>query len=398
MLCQQNFNSFLPTNLIFGFNSIKNDLVDKIKEFDKSKVFIATDQGLVEAGIIHEIDSLLKEQGIETVVFSEVEPNPHADTVMRGLKVYNEEACDILLAVGGGSAIDFAKAVGVVVANPGHILDYRRGQKTIMHQPPILFAVPTTVGTGSEVTSVSVITDREASRKYVIASPKIAPEIAIVDPSLTLTLPRQIVSTTAMDALVHAIETYVSLKANPLTDGLSMQAIKILHEYLPATYANPNNIEARSQVHLASAIAGIAFGLGALGMVHSCSHPMSAVHNVPHGLANAIILPAVVEHNLIANIKKYAEIARVFNPKLHFETDRVATGALPKLIQQFNQQLDIPVDFSHLGIEFTEEMIERLSNDAMDDVGTIHFNPRKAIKEDVIKIYEKVLPLNKKRP
>lgn len=397
LLNQQNFSSTLPTNLVFGVNSIKNHLVDKIKEFGKTNVFLATDPGLVKAGIPAFIESLLTENGIRTCIFSDIEPNPYATTVMKGLESYKQSSCDMILAVGGGSAMDFAKAVGTVATNPGHILDFRRGKKTVTEDIPLLFAVPTTVGTGAEVTAVSVITDHEVERKYVIASPKIIPKYAFVDPSLTKSLPRQVVAATGIDALVHAIEAYVSLKATPITDGLAMQAIKMLKENLPATYAHPDNIEARSQVHLASSIAGMAFGLGGLGLVHSCSHPMSAIYKVPHGLANAIFLPIVIKHNLIANTKKYADISRVFDPSLGFATNHTAAQQLPKLIHQFNEALDIPKDFSYLGIKFTEESIERLSNDALDDVGTVPNNPRKAYKEDIINIYEKALPLYKEK-
>src|SRR4051812_35480224 len=304
-LSQQSFNSALPTNVIFGVNSVEESLAVKIKEFNKLNVFIATDPGLVQAGIPDKIQSLLKENGIHSIVFSEIEPNPRAVTVMKGAQIYKSESCDMILAVGGGSAMDFSKAVGVMVSHPGHILDYRRGEKPVVNEIPTLFAIPTTVGTGSEVTNVAVVTDHEAGRKYIVASPVLAPKIAFVDPSLTISLPRHVVAATGIDALVHAIEAYVSMKATPITDGLALQAIKMLKENLPITYAQPENIEARSQVHLASCIAGMAFGLGGLGMVHSCSHPMSAVYHVPHGLANAILLPIVVKHNLIANFKKY---------------------------------------------------------------------------------------------
>ena len=178
------------------------------------------------------------------------------------------------------------------------------------------------------MTSVSVVTDTEKGRKFVVASPLLLPKYAIIDPEMTRTLPRHVVSSTAVDALVHALEAYVSVKANPLTDGLALQAIKMIKEYLPATYAHPDNLEARAQVHLASTIAGLAFGIGGVGLVHSCSHPMSARHNVPHGLANAILLPYVVEHNLIANYKRFADIARIFEPSLHQVSDRVAAEKL----------------------------------------------------------------------
>ncbi|MCH6267531.1 iron-containing alcohol dehydrogenase family protein [Neobacillus citreus] len=392
-LSQQSFNSALPTLVIFGVNSLEAHLASKIKECKKSKVFIATDQGLVKAGIPHKIYAILKRDGIESIIFSEVEPNPHAETVMKGSELYKAEGCDMILAIGGGSAMDFAKAVGVAVSHPGHILDYRRGEKPVVNEIPTLFAIPTTVGTGSEVTTVSVITDHKAGRKYVIAAPTLAPKIAIVDPLLTASLPRQIVATTGIDALVHAVEAYVSIRATPITDGLAIRAIKMLKEHLPAAYAHPDNLEARSQVHLASTIAGMAFGLGGLGIVHSCSHPMSAVYHVPHGLANAILLPSVVEYNLIANYKKYAEIARVIDFSLISVDDRNAAKSLAGILRDFNQSLDIPSDFNYLGIQFTEDMVDRLANDAMDDKGTIPNNPRKAEKEDIIKIYKRVLPL-----
>lgn len=393
-LSQQTFQSALPTNVIFGVNSVEDILAVKIKEFNKSKVFIATDPGLVQTGIPDKIKSLLKENGIDAVVFSEIEPNPHAVTVMKGAQVYKAESCDMILAVGGGSAMDFSKAVGVMASHPGHILDYRRGEKPVVNEIPTLFAIPTTVGTGSEITTVAVVTDHEAGRKYVVASPVLAPKIAFVDPVLTTSLPRHVVSTTGMDALVHALEAFTSVRSTPITEGLALQAIKMLKDHLPPSYANPDNLEARSQVHLASTIAGMAFGLGGLGLVHSCSHPMSAIYHVPHGLANAILLPYVMEHNLISDYKKYADIARIFDPSLTFENDKVAAEQLVVLLNDFTQSLNIPKDFSYLGIEFTKEMVDRLAHDAMEDKGTIPNNPRKVYKEDVIKIYHKVLPLH----
>ncbi|KOO51613.1 iron-containing alcohol dehydrogenase family protein [Viridibacillus arvi] len=392
-LSQQTFNSVLPTNVIFGVNSVRESLTVKIKEFNKSKVFIATDPGLVKAGIPDEIQSLLKENGINGIIFSEVEPNPHAVTVMKGADLYKAESCDMILAVGGGSVMDFSKAVGVMVSHSGHILDYRRGEKPVVNEIPTLFAIPTTVGTGSEVTNVSVVTDHEAGRKYVVASPILVPMIAFVDPSLTTSLPRHVVATTGIDALVHALEAFTSVRSTPITDGLALQAIKMLKDHLPPSYAHPDNLEARSQVHLASTIAGLAFGLGGVGLVHSCSHPMSAIYHVPHGLANAILLPYVIKYNLISNYKKYADIARIFDPSLTFENDKVAAERLVDLLNDFNQSLNIPKDFSYLGIEFTKEMVDRLSHDAMEDKGTIPNNPRKVVREDIIEIYNQVLPL-----
>ncbi len=393
-LSQKTFSSTLPTDIIFGVDSVKSNLPAKMKEFNKSKVFIGTDPGLVTAGIIDKIQTLLKDEGIDSVVFSEVEPNPHADTVMRGAQLYKNESCDMILAIGGGSAMDFTKAVGAVATNSGHILDYRRGKNTLSNEIPLLFCIPTTVGTGAEVTAVSVVTDSGAGRKYVVSSPLLIPKIAFVDPSLTKSLPNHVVASTGMDALVHAIEAYTGVKSTPITDGLALQAIKMLKENLPASYAHPDNLEARAQVHLASTIAGMAFGIAGVGLVHSCSHPMSALYQVPHGLANAVLLPYVLDYNLIANYKKYAEIARIFDSSLILENDMTAANELVVLIEQFNASVDIPADFGSTEKLFTEEMIHQLAEDAMDDIGTIPNNPRKVKKEDVIQIYKKVLPLS----
>ncbi|MFJ8063219.1 iron-containing alcohol dehydrogenase [Psychrobacillus sp. NPDC096426] len=314
MLQNLNFNSCLPANIRFGLNIVKNELLQAIQQANKSKVFIATDAGLVKTGLIDSITTPLIENGIETIIFSDVEPNPTADTVMRGADLYNENSCDMIIAIGGGSSMDFSKAVGVVVTHSGHILEFRReGGKVITNPIPLLFAIPTTVGTGSEVTAVSIVTDKSAGRKCAISSPNLIPKIAFIDPLLTITLPRHIVAATAIDALVHAIEAYTSLRSNPISDGLALQAMRMIIENLPASYAQPDNIEARTQIHLASTIAGMAFTLGGLGLVHYCSHPMSAVYNVPHGVANAILLPHVIEYNLISNHKKFANIARIFN-------------------------------------------------------------------------------------
>ncbi len=287
--------------------------------------------------------------------------------------------------------MDFAKGVSAILANSGHILDYRRGKEVLKAKGPTIIAIPTTVGTGAEVTTSAVITDPIAKRKYIIASPLIQPAYVIVDPSLTYTLPSSIVAATGMDALVHAIESYVSLSATPLSEAFSLQAIKMLIEFLPASYAQPANIEARSQIHLASTLAGFAFNYGKLGLVHSCSHPMSAHFQVPHGIANAILLPYVIGFNKIANIKKFAEIARIFDSSLLMKNDIFAANQLENLVHALNKELNIPSNFKYLNIVFTNDMIEKLALDALDNIGTLPHNPRKATKDDIIQIYSQVL-------
>lgn len=395
-LQNQIFFSALPTEVKFGLHITQKELAKDIRATGNQKVFIATDKGLLKAGVVDEVTTVLEKEGIDYIVFADIEPNPYAETVMKGIAAYKENNCDMILAVGGGSAIDFGKAVGVMVHNRGHILDYRRGKEQVTKPLPVLFVISTTVGTGSEVTAVSVVTDPAIGRKYIVASPYLLPKTAYVDPALTFNLPRQHVAATGIDALVHAMEAYTSKNSTPIADGLALQAVRMIKEYLPRTYAHPDDYEGRSQVHLASTIAGMAFGLAGLGLVHSCSHPMSAVYHVPHGIANAIILPYVIEYNVIANYKKYADLACIFDEQLVMESCESAANQLAALIKKFTAAVDIPEDFSFLGIDVDEDVIDRLANDAMDDKGTIPVNPRKVYKEDVINIYKRVLPMTKK--
>lgn len=386
-----NFNSLLATNLIFGEDCVNENLPLIMKEQGYSKIFIATDPGIVSSGILNKVIVILEGNNITYEIFSDVETNPLDSTVMEGMGVYVKGNCELIIALGGGSAMDFAKGVSAVVGNGGHILDYRRGKETLHKKCPTIIAIPTTVGTGSEVTPVSVITDPKAKRKYIIASPYIQPRYAMVDPTLTYTLPAHIVASTGMDALVHAIESYTSNAANPFSESFSMQAMKMLVNNLPSSFRNIEDREARAQVHLASTLAGFAFNYGKLGIVHSCSHPMSARYGVPHGVANAVILPYVLEFNKVTNIEKFAEIARLFDATLIGTDDKEAASQVSNVVHRFNVELSIPSTFKHLNIDFTQQMIEELAKDAMDDVGTFPFNPRQANMDDIVSIYQKVL-------
>lgn len=385
------FNFSNSTRILYGEHKLDPFLLKELKRQNKRSAFLATDPGLVQTGIIERIEQLLHDQGISVHIFSDVSPNPKASSVRKGALEYQEANCDFILAIGGGSPMDFAKAVGVVVSHGGDVLDYVVDQKPIKHSLPFLVCVPTTAGTGSEVTSVAVVTDEQQERKLVLASPLIGPDVAIIDPILTATLPRHIVATTGMDAFVHAIESYTSINANPFTDSLALQSMKMLKEHLPASYAHAFNSDSRAQVQIASTMAGVAFNAAGLGLVHACSHPMSALFQVPHGLANAIILPKATEYNVISNVKKYADIARILNPNLVNSDDETAAYTIVDLIEKFNNQLDLPKDFSYLK-EVTPAHLEKLVNDAMQDQLTIPLNPRKVEKEDVEQIYKKLLP------
>jgi alcohol dehydrogenase class IV len=392
ILNNQNFSAWMPTQIVFGLNSVQKQLPVEVLNAGCKKPLIVTDQGLVKSGVIENIVKSLSKHQIHSVVFSEVEPNPVASTVHKGGKLFSEEQCDLIIAVGGGSSMDAAKAIAVIINNPGDILDYRRGGKPIQESLPLIYAIPTTAGTGSEVTPVSVITDSVIKRKFVVASPRIAPKIAFIDPAMTYSLPRHHIAATGMDALVHAIEAYTTNRAHPIGDGLAVESIRMIREYLPASYSDPTNHEAKAQVLLASTIAGLAFSLSGLSLVHSMSHPMSAWFHVPHGLANAILLPYVIEYNIISNVEKYRNIQLIFDMSSYSLTKYAAAEKLVEELRKFSRSLDIPSDFGYLKIDIDDEVISGLADDALDDRGTLPNNPRKPTKEDIVNLYKKVFP------
>ena len=260
-----------------------------------SKVLLVTDTGLVRTGIPRRVSDLLAGAGVACVIFDAVEANPSLGTVDLAAGRLPAEGCQGLIAVGGGSPMDAAKAVGILATNPGKLLDYV-GLGKVVHPLPALIAIPTTTGTGSEVTQFTVITDHAQRRKVVIGGPQVAPSHALLDPELVANLPGGLLAATAMDALTHAVESVISTFASPFTDGLALEAIRLIEANLrearntqaPAPWAN---------LLYASTMAGLAFSYARTGLVHGMAHPLSAYCDVPHGLANAILLPHVLAYN-----------------------------------------------------------------------------------------------------
>ena len=263
-----------------------------------------TDAGLTRTGIPGRVAAALTQAGVESAIFDAVEANPSIETVERALQVYRDQGCDGLVAVGGGSPMDAAKAVGVLASNPGKLLDYV-GLGKVARPLPILIAIPTTTGTGSEVTQFTVITDHAQRRKVVIGGPQVAPSHALLDPELVANLPAGLVGATAMDALTHAVESVISTFASPFTDGLALQAIRMIADNLP----EPAAPAARANLLYASTMAGMAFSYARTGLVHGMAHPLSAYYDVPHGLANAILLPHVLGYNAPACEPALARVA-----------------------------------------------------------------------------------------
>ncbi|MBP1157009.1 alcohol dehydrogenase class IV [Paenibacillus sp. PvR052] len=279
-----------------------------MKPFTKEKVLIVTDPGVRKANILEPIEASLNKYDIPYDIFDEVEPNPTSQVVDKAIQFLRQGKYDLVLAVGGGSSIDTAKAIAAMANNTGSILDYE-GVNKLPNPSLTLVAIPTTAGTGSEATSSTVVTNTQTLFKTAILSPYLYPKLAILDPELTLNLPPAITAATGMDALTHAIESYTSKLASPVSQAFAIHAVKMIGENLHKAYFVGTDMESRENMLAASFIAGIAFAHSRLGNVHAISHTFGGVFNIPHGIANATLLPYVLAFNLPACPEKFKDIA-----------------------------------------------------------------------------------------
>jgi alcohol dehydrogenase len=386
-ICSRDFNFHIPTKIIFGLGKAQT-FVNECDLKASDKILFVIDPGLLKLGISDEIVSSFSKRGFDYIIFDALEPNPTAETVEEGAKIARNERVATVIAIGGGSAIDTAKGITVRATNEGYIMDYsREGNRTVTVSPLPLIAIPSTAGTGSEVTSVSVLTDTKQQRKLVVASPSICPKIAVLDPQITQSLPAKLTAETGLDALTHAIEAYITLNDEPITDALAMGAIKIIAKYLCLAVANGNNLEARSQMLLASTMAGMAFGNAGLGIVHSTAHSLGGKLNISHGLANAIMLPYCMEFNLISKPEKFRDIAMAFGESVSGLPLLDAAYKAVEVVRKLSKAVGIEDSISKLGV--TKEILRDLTVNAMNDKGTFPRNPRQATFDQMLGIFEK---------
>ena len=377
----------MPPIIHFG-NNAAAQAGPEAKRLGAKKVLLVTDAILMQSGAVKPVLESLSAAGVEAVIFDKVVSEPVLSFVDEGMKLLLRKKCEAVVAVGGGSPIDTAKAVAVMAANPGKIQDYM-GIGKIGHPSLPLIAVPTTAGTGSEVTIFTIITDTTRDVKMLIGSPHVMPRVALVDPLMTLGMPRGLTAATGLDALTHAIEAYVSLKAQPLSDVMALSAIKLLSEFLPQAWANPNNLHARTQTLLGAMQAGIAFTNASVALVHGMSRPIGAYFHVPHGLSNAALLGVVMEFSLMGNPDRYARIAEAMG----IDT----TGLLPieaaeegtLLVKKLIADLEIP-SLEKLGVEKKklDKVVEQMAKDAIAS-GSPGNNPRIATPQEIVELYYK---------
>jgi alcohol dehydrogenase class IV len=343
------FELRFPTEIIFGKDSIKKISV-KAHEYG-NKAFIVTGKSAMrKSGAINNIMEILNSAGFEKIyLYDQAEHDPSVETVDDGVKLAKEGDYNVIIGIGGGSAIDVAKTIASLINNEGSAGDYQSGKEITNLGMPFI-AVPTTAGTGAEITNNSVITNRDKKIKQSIRSPFMIAKVAIVDPMLTVTMPPHVTAASGMDALTQAIEVYVSLSSNPFSDTLALRSISLISKNLVKAFENGNDIDARENVALGSLFGAMAFGNAALGAVHGLAHPVGALFDVPHGVICGLLLPHVMEYNLSVKISRFAEIADAMGQSASDESDEVNTSKAVNAVRNLLVKLQLPQNLSELGI------------------------------------------------
>lgn len=371
-----------PARLTFGVGAVAKlpELVAGLG----NRALVISDPGVAKAGILDRVAELLKTAGVAGDAFTQVEPNPSVETVHAAHDMFRRSRAAFVVEVGGGSAMDVGKAVGVLAGHGGTILDYEGIGKVPGPGVPVV-AIPTTAGTGSEVTVFAVITDRRRKFKMTVGSPHIVPQVAVCDPDLTLSMPQPLTAATGMDALTHAVECYVNTVHNPIAKTLALEAMRLIGLSLRAAYANGRDLGARTGMLLASTMAAMAFTRTRLGNVHAMSHPLGAHFDVPHGVANAILLPYVMAWNLIACTETYPQVAAALGQRVEATPPREAAESAVDAVRRLSRDVGIPERLRDVGV--TREGIPRMAEDAMKS-GNILVNPRATTYNDIVGLFE----------
>lgn len=369
-----------------GFGAIES-IPSEVEKNKFKKAFICTDPGLIKAGATKKITDVLDKANLEYLIFSDVQQNPTIENVKAGVEKFKESGADYIIAIGGGSAMDCAKAVAIIINNP-EFSDVRslEGVADTKNKCVPIIAVATTAGTAAEVTINYVITDVEKNRKFVCVDPHDMPIVAIVDPGMMMTMPKELTAATGLDALTHAIEGFTTKAAWEMTDMFHLKAIELIAKYLRK--AVENDEEAKEKMALASYLAGMGFSNVGLGIVHSMAHPLGAFYGTPHGVANAIILPTVMEYNAEYTGEKFREIAKAFGTK---HTKRMAPEEYRKAAVEAVRQLahDVNIPENLKGIMDIKDL-DFIAESALNDVCT-GGNPRDTNLEEIKELYKKLL-------
>ncbi|WP_255194403.1 iron-containing alcohol dehydrogenase [Natronobeatus ordinarius] len=359
-------------------------LATQLDALGVERPMLVTDETLVEVGVLEPAIESLEGAGRPYALFDEVEPNPRSVTVERGAERAVDEGVDGIVAVGGGSSIDAGKAIAVLAPNGGEWADYG-GTPDVDRSSLPTVCVPTTVGTGSEVTPGTVITDAERDVKVTTRSPELFADVALLDPALCESLPPRVTAATGMDSLTQAIEAYLNPEANPITDALALEAVRLLGRSLRPAVAG-TDLEALAELQVATAMEGIAFHNAGLGLVHGLSEPVSGAFHTGHGITNAVLLPVVLEFNLIACPDRYARLAEAMGVRTEGLSTREAAGAFVDAVRELADDVDIPAGLEELGVD--RDALPELADEAVDHGNSLE-NPRVASRAQLLELYER---------
>ncbi len=382
-------NRFVLNEVSYFGPGAREVLPKEVKRLGLHKAFVATDKDLIKFGVADKVLNVLKEAGIPYEIFSDIKPNPTVANVKAGVKAFAESGADFILAIGGGSSIDTSKAIGIITNNPefSDVVSLEGVADTKKKSVPII-ALPTTAGTAAEVTINYVITDEKNEKKMVCVDPNDIPAIAIIVAELMYTLPKSLTAATGLDALTHAIEGLITKGAWEMSDMFEIKAIEMINRYLETAVNEPQNPEARNGMAVAQYIAGMAFSNVGLGVVHGMAHPLGAIFDIPHGVANALLLPTIMEFNAPAALDKYVTIAKAMNVYKDGMSKEEAAQAAVDAVKSLAVRVGIPQHLSELGIK--ESDLPKLADSAIADVCTPG-NPREVTRDIILDLYRKVL-------
>lgn len=375
----------MPSKVLFGLGAVEN-AGEELKGLQAKKALLVTDEIMVKVGIVDKVTGNLDSHGIGYTIYDRVSSEPTLDYIEEGVNLFKDNQCDSIIAVGGGSPIDAAKAIAVMAKNKGSIADYKGLGNLPLPGVPLI-CVPTTAGTGSEATQFTIITDPVKDEKMLIGSPHLMPDIAVVDPELTLTMPRGLTAATGIDSLTHAIEAYVSVKAQPMSDMYALSAVELIAGNLRQAWANGSNLEARSKTMLGALYGGIAFSNSSVALVHGMSRPIGANFHVAHGDSNAALLDVVMEFSLIGNPSRYARLAETMGEPVDglntLEKAEAGVAAVKRLVRD----VKIP-SLKELGVEKDKlkELLPKMADEAIAS-GSPGNNPRQATRDEIMDLY-----------
>jgi alcohol dehydrogenase class IV len=349
------------------------------------KVLIITDTGVIQAGLLEGVEKSLQSAGVLFALFDGVEPDPRIEVVEKSVEKAKKESIDLIIGFGGGSSLDIAKVTSIMITNTGKI-DNFFGIDLVPNPGIPVILIPTTAGTGSEVTPIAILSDTKEKLKKGIVSPTLFPEVAIVDPKLTIGLPPSVTAFTGMDALTHAIESYYSINATDLTDLLAYRAMELVSKNLRMAYAHGENLAARSCVLEGSLLAGIAFANAGVGAVHAFAYPLGGEFHLAHGLTNTLMLPYVMRYNVLGCPHKLAQMAKAFGEKVEGISELVGAEIAVRYVERLSDDMRVPRRLRDVGIQ--EDAIPRLAEAAMKVTRLLANNPRKVTLEDAVAIYK----------